>query len=116
MSERSLNPVNMPVGLGKSVRFANADEIKFALGIPEMDNPVPAGIIENGDGSSIPVFLIEGDAVMLDVAGPVSMTGLLNTMTGGALTATTKMGHCFMPLHNTHIPYSNCLPHLFHTH
>jgi hypothetical protein len=27
------------------------------LGIPEMDNPVPAGIIENGDGSSIPVFL-----------------------------------------------------------
>jgi hypothetical protein len=22
-----------------------------------MDNPVPAGIIENGDGSSIPVFL-----------------------------------------------------------
>jgi uncharacterized protein len=57
MSERSLNPVNMPVGLGKSVRFANADEIKFDLGIPEMDNPVPAGIIENGDGSSIPVFL-----------------------------------------------------------
>src|SRR5215471_7779007 len=51
MSESS-NPVNMP-----SVRFANADEIKFALGIPEMDNPVPAGIIENGDGSSIPIFL-----------------------------------------------------------
>ena len=56
-SESNSNPVNMPVGLGKSVRFANADEIKFALGIPEMDNPVPAGIIENGDGSSIPIFL-----------------------------------------------------------
>ena len=55
--ERNSNPVNMPVGSGKLVRFANADEIKFALGIPEMDNPVPAGIIENGDGSSIPVFL-----------------------------------------------------------
>jgi len=38
MSERSLNPVNLPVGLGKSVRFF-ADEIKFALGIPKMDNP-----------------------------------------------------------------------------
>src|SRR5215469_15699660 len=55
--ERNSNPVNMPVGSGKLVRFANADEIKFALGIPEMDNPVPAGIIENGDGSSIPIFL-----------------------------------------------------------
>ncbi|HYA84936.1 MAG TPA: hypothetical protein VEH06_16035 [Candidatus Bathyarchaeia archaeon] len=47
----------MPVGLGKLVRIANTDEIKFASGIPKMDNPVPAGIIENGDGSSIPVFL-----------------------------------------------------------
>ncbi|MGC2685750.1 MAG: hypothetical protein WA323_28155 [Candidatus Nitrosopolaris sp.] len=57
MSEVSSNPVNMPVGLEKSVRFANADEIKFALGIPEMTNPVPAGIIENTDGLYIPVFL-----------------------------------------------------------
>lgn len=57
MSEVSSNPVNMPVGLEKSVRFANADEIKFALGIPEMTNPVPAGILENTDGLYIPVFL-----------------------------------------------------------
>src|ERR1700751_5032878 len=74
MSERSLNPVNMPVGLGKSVRFANADEIKFALGIPEMGNPVPAGIIENGDGSSIPVFmdisyLLGPDTAHVNVSG-----------------------------------------------
>ncbi len=47
----------MPVGLGKSVRFSNADEVMFALGIPEMVYPIPAGIIEMSNGLRIPVFL-----------------------------------------------------------
>jgi uncharacterized protein len=47
----------MPVGLGKSVRFSNADEVLFALGIPEMAYPIPAGIIEMSNGLRIPIFL-----------------------------------------------------------
>lgn len=35
----------MPVGVGKSVKFAN-EEVRFALGIPDMKYPIPAGIIE----------------------------------------------------------------------
>lgn len=47
----------MPVGLAKSVRFANADEVTFALGIPEMSQPIPAGIVEMSNGLKIPVYL-----------------------------------------------------------
>ena len=47
----------MPVGLGKSVRFSNAEEVMFALGIPEMAYPIPAGIIEMSNGLRIPIFL-----------------------------------------------------------
>ena len=47
----------VPVGLGKSVRFANANEAMFALGIPEMAYPIPAGIIEMSNGLQIPVYL-----------------------------------------------------------
>ena len=37
--------INFPVGVGKTVRFATEEEIIFALGIPQMVNPIPAGII-----------------------------------------------------------------------
>ena len=47
----------MPVGLGKSVKFANAQEVMFALGVPQMVYPVPAGIIEMSNGLQIPIFL-----------------------------------------------------------
>jgi hypothetical protein len=50
-------PAGMPVGLGKSVRFSNAEEVMFALGIPEMAYPIPAGIIEMSNGLRVPVFL-----------------------------------------------------------
>ena len=50
-------PTGMPVGLGKSVRFSNAEEVMFALGIPEMAYPIPAGIIEMSNGLRIPIFL-----------------------------------------------------------
>src|SRR5688500_17215092 len=36
----------MPVGAAKPVRFATQKDVIFALGIPEMQNPIPAGIVE----------------------------------------------------------------------
>jgi hypothetical protein len=49
--------INFPVGVGKTVRFANEDEILFALGIPQMVDPIPAGIIETTNGLEIPISL-----------------------------------------------------------
>jgi uncharacterized protein len=65
----------MPVGLGKSVRFANADEVMFALGIPEMAYPIPAGIIEMSNGLQIPVYLDISYIVGPDTAH-VNATGI----------------------------------------
>src|SRR5919202_243768 len=50
-------PTGMPVGLGKLVRFSNAEAVMFALGIPEMAYPIPAGIIEMSNGLRVPIFL-----------------------------------------------------------
>src|ERR687885_674653 len=47
----------MPIGAAKPVRFANQKEVIFALGIPEMQNPVPAGIIEMTTGLQVPISL-----------------------------------------------------------
>src|ERR671911_1239007 len=49
--------INFPVGVGKTVRFANEDEILFALGIPQMVDPIPAGIIETTNGLEVPITL-----------------------------------------------------------
>ena len=49
--------ISMPVGAGKTVKFASAEEIIFALGIPEMGNPIPAGIIETTTGLQVPITL-----------------------------------------------------------
>lgn len=49
--------ISMPVGAGKTVKFATAEEIIFALGIPEMGNPIPAGIIETTTGLQVPITL-----------------------------------------------------------
>ncbi len=49
--------INFPVGIGKSVRFATEKEIIFALGIPEMVDPIPAGIIETTNGLQVPISL-----------------------------------------------------------
>lgn len=49
--------VNFPVGASKTVRFANSKEIIFALGIPEMENPIPVGIIKTTNGLKVPVSL-----------------------------------------------------------
>src|SRR5687768_5191280 len=34
--------INFPVGVGKTVRYATAEEIMFAIGIPHMENHNPA--------------------------------------------------------------------------
>jgi uncharacterized protein len=49
--------INFPVGVGKTVRFATEEEIIFALGIPQMENPIPAGIIETTNGLEVPISL-----------------------------------------------------------
>src|SRR5688572_22555097 len=49
--------INFPVGIGKTVRFATEEEIIFALGIPQMENPIPAGIIETTNGLEVPITL-----------------------------------------------------------
>ena len=49
--------INFPVGVGKMVRFATEEEIIFALGIPQMENPIPAGIIETTNGLEVPITL-----------------------------------------------------------
>jgi uncharacterized protein len=50
-------PISMPVAAGKNVKYATAEEIIFALGIPEMNNPIPAGIIQTTNGLQIPITL-----------------------------------------------------------
>ncbi|MGN6559451.1 MAG: hypothetical protein ACTHJ2_02905, partial [Candidatus Nitrosocosmicus sp.] len=54
--EHSLS-INMPMEEGKLVVFASAEDIIKSLGIPEMENPIPAGIIEMTNGTYIPIFL-----------------------------------------------------------
>ena len=49
--------VSMPVATGKTVEFSTVEEIIFALGIPEMGNPIPAGIIQTTNGLQVPITL-----------------------------------------------------------
>ena len=66
--------VRMPVGINASVAFANSDEILLALGIPKMEDPVMAGIIEmtNGNKIAIPMamsYLAGPDAAHINASG-----------------------------------------------
>ncbi len=66
--------VQMPVGKAKPVRFATQKEVIFALGIPEMQNPIPAGVIEMTNGLQIPVsldisYLLGPDTAHVNAAG-----------------------------------------------
>jgi hypothetical protein len=45
--------VSMPVAAERTVEFATVEEIIFALGIPEMGNPIPAGIIHTTNGLQV---------------------------------------------------------------
>ncbi|HYG00571.1 MAG TPA: hypothetical protein VD815_10800 [Candidatus Saccharimonadales bacterium] len=49
--------INMPVQEGKFVYFAKEEEVRIALGIPEMENPIPAGLITLTNGTRVPIDL-----------------------------------------------------------
>jgi hypothetical protein len=49
--------INMPVQEGKLVTFATVEEVISSLGIPEMEHPIPAGVISMTNGTSIPIDL-----------------------------------------------------------
>lgn len=67
-------PVEMPVGAGRPVRFSSEQEVLFALGTPDMKNPIPVGAIEMANGLSIPIsfdvsFLLGPDTTHVNAAG-----------------------------------------------
>ena len=69
-----MTPIGMPVGAGKDVLFATEKEVTFALGMPEMENPVPAGVIEMTNGLRVPVsldvsYLLGPDTAHVNAAG-----------------------------------------------
>jgi uncharacterized protein len=73
-NEKSSMIARMPVGINASVAFANSDEILLALGIPKMEDPVMAGIIEmtNGNKIAIPMamsYLAGPDAAHINASG-----------------------------------------------
>lgn len=49
--------INMPVQEGKSVTFATIEEVISTLGIPEMEHPIPAGVISMTNDANIPIDL-----------------------------------------------------------
>lgn len=66
--------IRMPVNIDKAVRFANEKEILIALGIPKMEDPVMAGIIEmtNGQQVAIPIamsYLAGPDTAHINATG-----------------------------------------------
>ena len=66
--------IRMPVDINKAVRFANEKEILIALGIPKMEDPVMAGIIEmtNGQQVTIPIamsYLAGPDTAHINATG-----------------------------------------------
>ncbi|MFL6493871.1 MAG: hypothetical protein ACJ70N_03605 [Nitrososphaera sp.] len=66
--------IGMPVGSAKPVRFAMREEVIFALGIPEMLNPIPAGIIEMTNGLQVPIsldisYIVGPDTAHVNAAG-----------------------------------------------
>jgi uncharacterized protein len=66
--------VRMPVGINASVAFANSDEILLALGIPKMEDPVMAGVIEMSNGNKIAIpmamsYLGGPDAAHINASG-----------------------------------------------
>jgi hypothetical protein len=69
-----LKTINLPILAGMDVRFSKKDEILFALGIPKMESPIAAGIIEMTNGLQVPVslditYLAGPDTAHMNVTG-----------------------------------------------
>jgi DNA helicase HerA-like ATPase len=85
-------PIAMPVRPAESVRFANETEVIFALGIPHMNNPIPAGVIEMSNGVEVPVsldisYLLGPDTAHVNAAG---------------ISGNQKTSYLFFLLHSAH--------------
>ena len=66
--------ISMPVRIDKTVNLANVDELVFALGIPQMEAPIPIGVIEMPNGLKVPVslaisYLAGPDAAHVNASG-----------------------------------------------
>ena len=76
--------INMPVQEGKLVTFATSEEVISSLGIPEMEHPIPAGVISMTNNAKI---LIDLDVTY--IFGPdtthVNATGISGNMKTGYL-------------------------------
>jgi hypothetical protein len=73
-SSGKLFPVGMPVGGGRPARFSSEKEVMFALGIPEMENPIPSGVVEMTNGLQVPIsldtsYLLGPDTAHVNAAG-----------------------------------------------
>ncbi|MDW0282188.1 MAG: hypothetical protein QN720_06770 [Nitrososphaeraceae archaeon] len=69
-----LKTINLPILAGMDVRFSDSNEILFALGIPKMETPIAAGIIEMSNGLQVPVslditYLAGPDTAHMNVTG-----------------------------------------------
>jgi len=66
--------INMPVENDRQVRFAIAEEVGLALGIEKIETPIPSGLIEMSNGTSVPVmldarYLLGPEAAHINVSG-----------------------------------------------
>lgn len=66
--------VNFPVMTGKEVSFSTKKEVLSSLGVPKMETPIPAGIIELSNGLQIPIsldltYLAGPDTAHVNVSG-----------------------------------------------
>jgi uncharacterized protein len=66
--------ISMPIRIDKSVNLANVEELIFALGIPQMEAPIPIGLIEMPNGIKVPIslaisYLAGPDAAHVNASG-----------------------------------------------
>jgi uncharacterized protein len=84
VDKNKTSSINMPVEEGKPVYFSNQEEVRKALGIPQMENPIPAGVITMTDDTRIPI-----DLDVSYLFGPdtthVNATGISGNMKTGYL-------------------------------
>lgn len=84
VDKNKTSSINMPVEEGKPVYFSSQEEVRKALGIPQMENPIPAGVITMTDDTRIPI-----DLDVSYLFGPdtthVNATGISGNMKTGYL-------------------------------
>lgn len=71
---KNTHEVYMPLKDGTLVEFADEDDIKDALGLNDIDNPIPAGFIQGANGVNVPInlnsdFLIGPEGAHLNISG-----------------------------------------------